>query len=105
MTSLDNPVSVLKAKAPGFSQREFRACLAMFATGITIVTAWTATGELIGLTASSFNSVSLDLPLVLWSLSRGKAVRMALNQVMSDESAILSEGCEAAFPAGDRRLR
>jgi molybdopterin synthase sulfur carrier subunit len=31
------------------------------------------------------------------SLARGKAVRMALNQVMSDESAILSEGCEVAF--------
>ncbi len=31
------------------------------------------------------------------ALARGKAVRMALNQVMSDESALLSEGCEVAF--------
>jgi len=31
------------------------------------------------------------------SLARGKAVRVALNQVMSDESALLSEGCEVAF--------
>ncbi len=31
------------------------------------------------------------------ALARGKAVRMALNQVMSDESAALSEGCEVAF--------
>ena len=31
------------------------------------------------------------------SLARGKAVRMAVNQVMSDESAALSEGCEVAF--------
>ena len=31
------------------------------------------------------------------SLARGKAVRVALNQVMSDESAALSEGCEVAF--------
>ncbi len=31
------------------------------------------------------------------SLARGKAVRMALNQVMSDESALLSEACEVAF--------
>ena len=30
-------------------------------------------------------------------LARGRAVRMALNQVMSDESAALSEGCEVAF--------
>jgi molybdopterin synthase sulfur carrier subunit len=31
------------------------------------------------------------------TLARGKAVRMALNQVMSDESAALTEGCEVAF--------
>jgi molybdopterin synthase sulfur carrier subunit len=31
------------------------------------------------------------------SLARGKSVRVALNQVMSDESALLSEGCEVAF--------
>jgi flavin reductase (DIM6/NTAB) family NADH-FMN oxidoreductase RutF len=42
----------------------------MFATGVTIVTARSASGELVGLTANSFNSVSLDPPLVLWSLSR-----------------------------------
>lgn len=45
----------------------------MFATGVTIVTARTADGQLIGLTANSFNSVSLDPPLVLWSLSRAAA--------------------------------
>ncbi len=59
-----------KARAPSFSQREFRASLAMFATGVTIVTARTSTGELVGLTANSFNSVSLAPPLVLWSLSQ-----------------------------------
>jgi molybdopterin synthase sulfur carrier subunit len=31
------------------------------------------------------------------ALARGKAVRMALDQVMSDESAVLREGCEVAF--------
>lgn len=31
------------------------------------------------------------------ALARGKAVRMALNQVMSDEAAPLSDGCEVAF--------
>ena len=31
------------------------------------------------------------------SLARGRSVRMALNQVMSDESAALSGGCEVAF--------
>ena len=31
------------------------------------------------------------------ALARGKAVRMALDQVMSDEAAVLREGCEVAF--------
>ena len=60
----------LRATAPAFSALEFRAALGMFATGVTVVTACTATGELVGLTANSFNSVSLDPPLVLWSLSQ-----------------------------------
>lgn len=45
----------------------------MFATGVTIVTAQSADGKLVGLTANSFNSVSMTPPLVLWSLSRGAA--------------------------------
>jgi molybdopterin synthase sulfur carrier subunit len=31
------------------------------------------------------------------ALARGRAVRVALSQVMSDESALLSDGCEVAF--------
>ena len=42
----------------------------MFATGVTIVTARAAHGAFVGLTANSFNSVSLAPPLVLWSLAR-----------------------------------
>ena len=63
----------LKAQAPSFSPPEFRAALGMFATGVTIVTARAANGRLVGLTANSFNSVSLHPPLVLWSLSHAAA--------------------------------
>lgn len=31
------------------------------------------------------------------SLARGKAVRVALNQVMSDDAAVLSDGAEVGF--------
>lgn len=48
----------------------FRRALAQFATGVTIVTTRDADGHPVGLTANSFNSVSLDPPLVLWSLAR-----------------------------------
>ncbi len=58
------------AQAPTFLPAEFRAALGMFATGVTIVTARTAAGILVGLTANSFNSVSLSPPLVLWSLGK-----------------------------------
>ncbi len=59
-----------QALAPSFSTRAFRAALGMFATGVTVVTARGADGLPVGLTASSFNSVSLAPPLVLWSLWR-----------------------------------
>jgi len=59
-----------RAVAPSFSSADFRAALGMFATGVTIVTARGAGGAPVGLTANSFNSVSLDPPLVLWSLAR-----------------------------------
>lgn len=58
-----------QAQAPSFSVDEFRNALGMFATGVTIVTARAANGNLVGLTANSFNSVSLAPPLVLWSLA------------------------------------
>ena len=49
--------------------RQFRNALGMFATGITVVTTRTPAGEPIGLTVNSFNSVSLDPPLIVWSLA------------------------------------
>jgi len=58
-----------RALAPSFSSPEFRKALGMFATGVTVVTARGPDGGLVGLTANSFNSVSLAPPLVLWSLS------------------------------------
>jgi flavin reductase (DIM6/NTAB) family NADH-FMN oxidoreductase RutF len=56
--------------APDFSAADFRSALGLFATGVTIVTARAADGTPFGLTANSFNSVSLEPPLVLWSLAR-----------------------------------
>lgn len=50
--------------------RRFRSALGAFATGVTIVTARDSQGRDVGLTANSFNSVSLDPPMVLWSLAR-----------------------------------
>jgi flavin reductase (DIM6/NTAB) family NADH-FMN oxidoreductase RutF/DNA-binding MarR family transcriptional regulator len=50
--------------------RRYRSALGAFATGVTIVTTRDGEGRDIGLTANSFNSVSLDPPMVLWSLAK-----------------------------------
>ncbi len=53
---------------PVITPGELRAALGRFATGVTIVTCLDARGQRIGLTANSFNALSLAPPLVLWSL-------------------------------------
>lgn len=56
--------------ATAIDSRDLRGALGSFATGVTIVTTRDATSADVGLTANSFNSVSLDPPMVLWSLAR-----------------------------------
>ncbi|RJF93121.1 flavin reductase [Sphingomonas cavernae] len=60
--------------------RAFRDALGSFATGVTIVTATDAEGRDVGLTASSFNSVSLDPPMILWSLARSSQSMAAFRE-------------------------
>lgn len=69
--------SPCSATPPEFDTRHFRDALSQFATGVTVITTRLDDGRFFGLTASSFNSVSLDPPLVLWSLS-GHAQSMPL---------------------------
>lgn len=62
---------------PGnFSSKDLRAALGRFATGVTIVTCVDAAGQPVGLTANSFNALSLEPALVLWSL-RGASPNLA----------------------------
>jgi flavin reductase (DIM6/NTAB) family NADH-FMN oxidoreductase RutF len=49
---------------------DFRRALDCFPTGVAVVTTADAIGQRAGITISSFNSVSLDPPLVLWSVAR-----------------------------------
>ncbi len=49
--------------------RDFRDTLGSFATGVTVLTTLAPDGEPIGVTISSFNAVSLNPPLILWSLA------------------------------------
>ena len=78
--------------------RELRQALGCFATGITVITTRDPLQDQpIGITANSFNAVSLDPPLVLFSLARGayslqaflEAGHFAVN-VLSDHQGELS---------------
>lgn len=60
----------MEQNTPNFDPRDFRRALGMFATGVTIVTARAGDGTPVGITANSFNSVSLQPPMVLWSLAK-----------------------------------
>ncbi len=63
-------MSTENTTAAGIDTRAFRRALGNFATGVTVVTAADATGRKVGVTANSFNSVSLDPPLILWSIDK-----------------------------------
>jgi 4-hydroxyphenylacetate 3-hydroxylase, reductase component len=53
-----------------FTSTDFRRALGAFPTGVAVITARGPDGALHGMTVSSFNSVSLDPPLVLFSVAR-----------------------------------
>lgn len=77
--------------------RQLRDALGRFTTGVTVVTCCDAGGSFVGLTANSFSSLSLDPPLVLWSLRSASpalpafeaASRFAIN-VLADSQVELS---------------
>ncbi len=85
--------------------RHLRTALGRFTTGVTIVTCTDADGRFVGLTANSFNSLSLDPPLVLWSLRQSSpnlaafaaAPRFAVN-VLAEAQVELSRRFAAPVP-------
>ena len=90
-----------------FDTQTLRGALGRYTTGVTITTCLAASGEPVGLTVNSFSSVSLDPPLVLWSLRAaspalaafGQATHFAVN-VLTEEQVELSR--RFASPVHDR---
>src|SRR3954470_4606840 len=66
--AVPDPAIELASDASPIDPRDFRNALGTYATGVTIITAASADGKPYGLTCNSFASVSLNPPLVLWSL-------------------------------------
>lgn len=99
------PISPTLPLAP--AAPELRAALGRFATGVTIVTCLDARGAPIGLTANSFTALSLDPPLVLWSLRRSspslpsfQAARCFAVNVLAESQVELSR--RFALPVADK---
>lgn len=62
------PANELASDSSSIDPRDFRSALGTYGTGVTIITAAASDGKPYGLTCNSFASVSLNPPLVLWSL-------------------------------------
>jgi len=97
----------MSTPALSFDSSTFRRTLGMFATGITVITARAKDGSLIGLTVSSFNSVSLNPPLIVWSLANTSTVRAVLEDCAYYAVNVLADDQEAisnlfASKAADR---
>ena len=91
-------------------KRTLRNALGRFATGVTVITTVDSTGVPVGLTANSFSSLSLDPPLVLWSIDKGSSCLDAFRNaegfvvhVLADSQANLSS--RFATLANEERLQ
>ncbi len=60
--------------SPTHDEHGYRSALSRFATGVAVITSISPQGIPVGLTVSSFSSVSLHPPLVLWSLGQSSAL-------------------------------
>lgn len=76
---------------PVVDARDLRQVLGHFATGVAIVTCLDAAGERVGLTANSFNALSLAPPLVLWSLRQASLSLPAFRAARQFAINILAE--------------
>lgn len=84
--------------------RALRNLLGQFATGVTVITTRSVDGRNVGMTANSFSSVSLDPPLVLWSISRSApslpdflaASHFAINVLGADQHGLSGQFARGA---------
>jgi flavin reductase (DIM6/NTAB) family NADH-FMN oxidoreductase RutF len=75
--------------------QQFKLAMSQFATGITVMSALDNNNKPVGMTANSFNSVSLHPPLVLWSLAKSSSHFNTFAQCMHYGVSILSASQEA----------
>jgi flavin reductase (DIM6/NTAB) family NADH-FMN oxidoreductase RutF len=96
-----------KNQSAEFDSLDLRQAFGCFGTGVTVITTRSPSGARAGVTANSFNTVSMDPPIVLWSLSRQspslavfRAARHFAVNVLTAEQLALSN--RFARPAADK---
>lgn len=111
-TGSTDTAGVPELSAAGLGPDELRQALGRFVTGVTIVTCRDEQGQAVGLTANSFNALSLEPPLVLWSLRQASssidaftnASHFAINVLAADQvdlSRRFARPSSAKFEAGE----
>ncbi len=107
--------TVAQRRPPPPDPRDFRNALGQFGTGVAVITTCDDDGRPYGLTATSFNSVSLDPPLILWSQGRAapshpvflRAGRFVVHVLSAEQSALghhFARACDDKFRGVDVRL-
>ena len=79
------------ASSAAIDPLELRRCLGSFVTGVTVITVLDENGQPIGLTANSFNSVSLHPPPIVWSLGTNASTYGAYSRATRFVVSILAE--------------
>jgi 3-hydroxy-9,10-secoandrosta-1,3,5(10)-triene-9,17-dione monooxygenase reductase component len=88
-----------EVRAATVDPKKLRQALGCFPTGVTVVTTRRQNGQHVGVTANSFNSVSLSPPLILWSLSQfstsypafQESTYFAINVLAADQQEISNQ--------------
>ena len=94
VVSVDAKSNDLSQAAASVTADRFRSAMGHFLTGVTIVTTRGESDMPYGLTVSSFNSVSLDPPLILWSLDLGNDRASLFRASAGFTVNVLPAGCE-----------
>lgn len=109
-TENPEPFPFEQVGSTGDVQRDLRIALGRFPTGVAVITALNADGLAIGLTVSSFNTVSLEPALVVWSLqlssrhlttfetTKGYAINV-LSQAQAEVSNLFASSLDNPFDA------
>ena len=105
--SPDENTAVQPSVNPAVNPADYRKALSCFATGVTVVTARWHDADW-GMTCNSFASVSLDPPLVLWSIRKAANSLEAFTKSGGFTVSVLSEqqeGIARQFASGDMAAR